>query len=308
MPFDRAAPEASREAIHELAGEGDLRQHDEGLAAALQRPRHGFEIHLGLARPGDAVEQRHGECAFRSRTHDLDRLRLRSGEVGRSVGGVGSGQALFRNRHFHQHARLDQSVDHACRASRLERQRALGADEAIAGNLDRARPGRRHARGCRRVGVHLYAEARFGGLEHGRGAHHHADQHAQRRQGVARHPFRKAERDLRQRGDFGQGSGDGLELLLRDRLARIADRGVPDHADAALRPERDQYEVAGRRHNVGGQRIVVGLIERYGQDYGHGRALIPNYEPAFLELCEQTFQTGPRTNTPNRRDLPYKGA
>ena len=62
MPFDRRAAEARLEAVHELAGERDLRQHDQRLPALLQRARHGLEIDLGLAGAGDAVEQRDGEA------------------------------------------------------------------------------------------------------------------------------------------------------------------------------------------------------------------------------------------------------
>ena len=67
VPFDRRAAEARREAVHELAGERDLGQHDERLAALLQRAGDRLEIDLGLARAGDAVEQRDGEARPRRR-------------------------------------------------------------------------------------------------------------------------------------------------------------------------------------------------------------------------------------------------
>ena len=78
MPLDRRAAEARREAVHELAGERDLGQHDQRLAALLQRARDGLEVDLGLARAGDAVEQRDGEG-------------LRIGGGAHGVGGAGLG-------------------------------------------------------------------------------------------------------------------------------------------------------------------------------------------------------------------------
>ena len=61
VPFHRRAAEAALEAVHELAGERDLGQHDERLPSLLEGARHGLEVDLGLAGAGDAVEQRDGE-------------------------------------------------------------------------------------------------------------------------------------------------------------------------------------------------------------------------------------------------------
>ena len=59
MPFRRAHAEARGEAVEELRGERDLRHQDRGSAGrARMRVRHRLEIDLGLARAGDAVEQR----------------------------------------------------------------------------------------------------------------------------------------------------------------------------------------------------------------------------------------------------------
>ena len=127
--------------------------------------------------------------------------------------------------------------------------------------------------GCGRARVELDAEARLDGLEHGGRAHHHAHHHAERGERVARHPLGKAQRDGRQRRHLGQASGDGLELLVGDRLAGIAERAVPDHADAGLRSEGHQHEGAGARLDIGRQQVVVGLVERHGQQHGHARAI-----------------------------------
>ena len=64
MPFRRAGAEARGEAIEELRGERDLRHQDQALPAAADGVGHRLEINLGLARAGDAVEQRDGIAAF----------------------------------------------------------------------------------------------------------------------------------------------------------------------------------------------------------------------------------------------------
>ena len=58
-------------------GERDLRQHDQRLLPALQRARDRLEVDLGLARAGDAVEQRDREvAAVHRRLQRVHRLRL----------------------------------------------------------------------------------------------------------------------------------------------------------------------------------------------------------------------------------------
>ena len=64
MPFRRARAEARGEAVQELRGERDLRHQDQALPATANEVGHGLEINLGLAGPGDAVEQRHRIAAL----------------------------------------------------------------------------------------------------------------------------------------------------------------------------------------------------------------------------------------------------
>src|SRR5260370_22922028 len=61
MPLDGRGTEARLEAREELGAERDLREQHDGLPSALERRRDSGEIDLGLARSGDAVEQRHAE-------------------------------------------------------------------------------------------------------------------------------------------------------------------------------------------------------------------------------------------------------
>ena len=78
MPFRRPHPEAGGEAVEKLRGERDLRHQDQALPAAADRLRHRLEIDLGLARAGDAVEQRHRIAALGERRAER-RGRRRSG-------------------------------------------------------------------------------------------------------------------------------------------------------------------------------------------------------------------------------------
>ena len=291
MPFDRRAAEARREAVHELAGERDLGQHDQRLPAPLQRARHGLEVDLGLAGAGDAVEQRDGEALrVGGGAHGVDGERLRVGELNLAVGRVGHRQPALGDRHLDQRAGLDQAVDDAGRATGFRGQRHLGAHQPVGGDLERALAGRRHARRLGRVRVARDAEARLARLEHGRRAHHHAHDHAERRERVARHPFGKAQRQGGQRRHVGERGGDDLQLLVGDRLARLADGAVPDHADALLRPERHQHEGAGAGFQTIGKQVVVGLVERDGQQHGHAPGQGRGGRAVFLQWREQALQ------------------
>ena len=132
VPLDRRAAEAAREAVHELAGQRDLRQHDQRLAALLQRAGDGLEVDLRLARAGDAIEQRDGEGRrFDRSAHGVRGRRLVIAELDLGMGRVGTRIAPLGDRDLHQRAGRDQAVDHAGRAAGLGRERALGAHQAV---------------------------------------------------------------------------------------------------------------------------------------------------------------------------------
>ena len=63
MPDGGGDAEAALEAFQPLGGEGDLRQQDQGLAALAEAFGDCFQVDLGLAGAGDAVEQGDGELA-----------------------------------------------------------------------------------------------------------------------------------------------------------------------------------------------------------------------------------------------------
>ena len=83
MPFQRPHAETPREAVEELAGQRDLRHQDQRLLAAADRFGDRLEIDFGLARAGDAVEQRDMKAAIgRQRAHRIHRGALLTGKFG----------------------------------------------------------------------------------------------------------------------------------------------------------------------------------------------------------------------------------
>ena len=57
MPFGRLCPKTIVEPVEKLLCQRDLRQENQHLLALLDRLGNGFEINLGLARSGHAIEQ-----------------------------------------------------------------------------------------------------------------------------------------------------------------------------------------------------------------------------------------------------------
>ena len=78
MPFRRADAEAGGESVEELRRQRDFRHQDQALPAAADRIGHRLEIDLGLARAGDAVEERDRIAAAWRRSLSV-RPRRRSG-------------------------------------------------------------------------------------------------------------------------------------------------------------------------------------------------------------------------------------
>ena len=108
------------------------------------------------------------------------------------------------------------------------RQRGFGAHKAIGDDVQdalarrrKARRGGRSPQAARQSGAALARTASS--------AHHHARDHAERGQGVARNPFRKAQRQGGQGGHVGQDLGDALEPLVGPGLAgRLAEGAIPN--------------------------------------------------------------------------------
>ncbi len=92
-------PKRLCEARHEGRGQRDLGQQDQRLPPGPDRVGHRLEEHLGLARPGDAVEQRHAEAVDPDPANLLERRGLSLAQ-GRRLG-VGIGRQRYgRRRHL----------------------------------------------------------------------------------------------------------------------------------------------------------------------------------------------------------------
>ena len=159
MPFRRAGAEARGEAVEELRGERDLRHQDQALPAGADRVGHRLEINFGLARAGDAVEQRHGVTALgygrfeRRGGGALLGAKFRLHEIGIGL----FGDRLGRQRNRLQRAFIDQAVDHAGADAGLARGLAFAAHHAVGEELKHARTRRGHA--LRRRTDKLHADA-----------------------------------------------------------------------------------------------------------------------------------------------------
>ena len=201
VPFRRPHPEAPREAFQELHRQRDLRQQDQDLLAGRDRRRHGFEIDLGLAAAGDAIQQMRGKSVRRHRRRAapapprcLVAVQLRRGEIRHPAAGTaripaarsaparpaGSARAPRRSRHW----RLP-PARRRCAPARRPRSPAPACAPRSCAAASRCRAHRRCA-------------ARFR-LEGAAAAQRHRQDRARRVQGVIRHPVDEVAQFSRQR-------------------------------------------------------------------------------------------------------------
>ena len=145
MPFGGPNAEPRGEAIEELRGQRDLRHQDHHLLAAPDRLGHRLEIDLGLARPGDAVDQGHGEAARADAgAQRIGRGALRVGELRHGEIRIGLPRHRLRRQHQRfERAVVDQAVDDARRHAGLVGRLALGPQQAVGEQRQHAAP-----RGC----------------------------------------------------------------------------------------------------------------------------------------------------------------
>ena len=95
----------------------NLGQQDEHLRlrVATQRLGDGFEIDLGLARPGDTIEQRYAKGILAHHLAKISRrLKLFAGEIARWALGIGQRKGLIqRALDLRERARIDETLHHA---------------------------------------------------------------------------------------------------------------------------------------------------------------------------------------------------
>ena len=262
MPFRRPHAEALGEAVERLRGERDLRHQDQRLPLLADVLRHRLEIDFGLARAGDAVEQRHrGAALIDDGAQRIRRGQLREHEIRLAEIRIGRQRhRLRRQHHRHQRALVDQPVDDAGRDARLARGVALGARQAIGEEMQHAHARRRHAR--RRRPAEPHADALAAGPEMLAHAQRHAQHHAARAERVIGDPVDEAAQLALERRHV-ELAGDVLHAVVQARIGR----GVvgPDHAHAfAARAQRHRDEIAGRERRVPRRHPVgIGLVERH---------------------------------------------
>ncbi len=266
VPFAGAAAEALLEPLQELAGERDFRQQDQHLRVALaQRLRHRLEIDLGLARAGDAVEQRRAEAAFLNALAKLGRRRrLLLRQPGLCEIRLWGGRARARQLGADQRTRLGQAVDHGGAHLGGIHQPLLGPHLAIGERGQNPLAGRCHTRWRRPAEPE--APARLLRLEHEPRTHHHLQHHALGRERIVRDPIGESEIDGRQRRHV-QHRHDRFKLpgIERFRLARLP----PDRADPLHRPQRHHHKRAGRNLPAIRHRVSIGLLKCQRQQHRH---------------------------------------
>ena len=143
MPHHRRRAEALLEAPQEGFGQRDFGEQDKRLFPLTQRFGDGLEIGLGLARPGDPVEQERGEAPLRDRARPVLRLGLRRSApgLGKEIGRGGRvGRSAVDGDRL-EHALVDQPAQHALAdprdAGELADRRLLALEALIAAALRR---------------------------------------------------------------------------------------------------------------------------------------------------------------------------
>ena len=270
MPFRRLRLEPALDPFEKALGEGDFRQQQQHLPALRQRRRHCLEIDLGLARAGDAVDQRDREAARRHRPAQLlgrrRLLRIEGDPVAQRIGG-GEGQER-RQRHLRKGPLPGQAAHHPDPDRRFRR-------ELVCPERHPRRPRHlKHPRPLRRQLLRLglagdIADRLAAGIEHPRHPEAQAEDVAFRLEIIGGNPFDEAPRQLRQRRQREAG-GDRPELEVGCGLRAVP----PHHPDGMAGAERHMNKIAGRDFKMQRHRIGIATRERIGQQHIDGRRAV----------------------------------
>ncbi len=268
VPFRRPHPEPLGEAIEKLRGERDLGHQHQRLFAAADDLADRLEIDRGLARSGNAIEQRHAVSALGdARAQRIGRRPLIARERGR--GKVGVGRARHRLRRQHQalqHALVDQPIDDARRNAGAVGDLALAARQPVGEKREHAAARWRHTlRQCPRKPYTNTLARRPEVLPHTK---RHPQHHAARTQRVAGYPVHEFAQLRLQRRDI-----ELVRYLLEPVVQAGADLDIvgPDHARGLARPQRHADEVAHLQRQGVGDPVGIGVIERdRNQDINEG--------------------------------------
>ena len=259
MPFQRPHAETHGKAVEELSGQRDLRHQDQRLLAATDDFRDRFEINLGLARAGDAVEQCDVKTAVRrQRPHRIHRGALRPRKIRHRERRIGRGRRRRRRQRLGgQRALVDQAVDHAGADAGFLGGFGFSVQQPVRQDLDQAPPRRRHA--LRRWADQPHADPHPLGAEMLAHPQGHAQHHAARRQRVIGDPVDQLAQFVAQRRHV-ELFADVLEAIVQARIGIGVFR--PHHRDHLARPQRHAHHVARLQLHAARHAVGIGLIER----------------------------------------------
>ncbi len=243
MPYLRLGPEAPGKTGEPLAGQCDLGQQDQHLAAGFDRRRHRLEIDLGLAGAGDAVQQgdrKPGRDRVPQHRRGV-RLLRRQRRAGPRRIGRGAIVAVARHGDAPERAGRGETGDHPGADPRFTGELRCTATKAVRGHLEHPPAGRGHADVRQRIRRNV-TRPRRRRLERLGNAHRHAQHSAARRQGVTCDPVDEVAQRARHRRAV-EPRRDILEAFL-GHAVRIA--VAPHHAGNGASAQRNRDEIARR--------------------------------------------------------------
>ncbi len=270
VPLGRFRAKAFVYPGQELLGQRDLGQQHQRLPPGAQGRRHGLQVHLGLARPGHALQQR---GAIGSAGHALGQPR---GRLGLICGQLFARQRGIQRRKgriaravlFGDHALRHQPLDDGCRHSRhLGQLFQRKGQRAVL--LERLYHPRARRRGAVRLSLPQPVD-----LAHRRriaqpGRPRRQTQHrGQRRQRVIGGAHQECLHFLSHRRHVQH--PDDAAHLGRVVIARAR---APDHAQHLARPQRHLDKRAGKTPALG-RAVIQRPSQRLRRQHGHQPALI----------------------------------
>ena len=259
MPFQRPHPEAQREAVEKLAGQRYFRHQDQRLLAATDDLGDRLEIDLGLARTGDAIEQRDMKGAVGGeRAHGIHRAVLLAREFGPPMVRIGRGRRQRRRHRLgRQRAFVDQAIDDGGADAGLPGRLGFAVQKAVGQHLDQ--PPSRRCQPLRRFADQPHAQPDTFRAELLAHPQAHPQHHAARRQRVVGDPVDQRAQFRLQRRHIDL-LADLLETIVQPRIGIGVVR--PDHGDHLARTERHGNDVAGLQLYAARHPVGISLVKR----------------------------------------------
>ncbi len=263
VPLARLRAEAPGEAGDETGGQGDLGEENEGLPAGANRVGDGLEKHLGLARPRDAIEQRHAELVRVKATNFCQCPGLVIGE-GRHRR-IRIGHECDRRRQGLDS--LDrpcplQPVDHGGRNPGSGGDGGLGPRLPVHQHVEHLRPRRGELVGVG-AGAAVGGDGPLG-LQRLGGAQYRAEHQARWRERVAADPLDRLQQFFGERRRVVD-LGDVLEPVVGE----IVLRQPPHHTQRQPADQRHSDDRAARHRHAIGHPVRVRPLDRHAHHDRH---------------------------------------